>query len=225
MISMDILYDQNFWLMVAQAAGFSLARLFLTYLACLIIGLVVAVWLASLPRLEKIAIPIFDVLQNIPPLAFYPLVAFIFIGLNFIQGAAIFVLLAGMLWPMLFGLIGAAHGIPQDVRDAARIFGARRLKYVRYVLLPAMFPAIVASSMSSWSLGWNLLVVAEWIRYQESYIRLTGLGGLLGQATSGTVIDSSLFAVGIASILLFVLMIHILVWRPLLKKVGKYKFD
>lgn len=222
---MSFLLDSNFWLIIVQAAGFSLARLLGVYIICLIISLLIAIWLASSPRSERIAIPIFDLAQNVPPLAFYPLVAFVFIGLNFIQGAAIFVLLVGMLWPMLFGIIGAAHNIPQDIRDATKIFGARRFKYARYVLLPAMFPAIISSSMSSWSLGWNLLVVAEWIRYQQSYVQLTGLGGLLSKAVSGLAIDLPLFIVAIATILFFVFLIHILIWRPLLKRAEKYKFD
>src|SRR4030042_1379883 len=140
------LLDINFWETVLKAAGFSLGRLLITYLICLVISLIIAIWLASSQKAEKIAVPVFDLVQNIPPLAFYPVAALLFIKTGLIEGAAVFVLFTVMLWPLLFGLIGAVRQIPGDIKYAARIFGANGIKYVRYIILPAVFPVIVTSS-------------------------------------------------------------------------------
>ena len=215
----------NFWETVLKAAGFSLGRLLATYLICLIISLIIAIWLASSQKAEKIAVPVFDLVQNIPPLAFYPVAALLFIKTGLIEGAAVFVLFTVMLWPLLFGLIGAVRQIPGDIKYAARIFGANGLKYVSYIILPAVFPVIVTSSIVSWGIGWNLLVVAEWIRYGRTSLQLQGLGGLLNKAASGTAVDVPLFVVTLLVILLLVFLIHYFIWRPLLKVSERYKFD
>jgi len=219
------LLDLFFWQMVLRAAGLSVARIFVSYLICLILALIIAIWLASSAKAEKIAVPIFDLVQNIPPLAFYPLAVLVFIKADLLEGSATFVLVTVMLWPLLFGLIGAVKQIPLDIKYAARIFGAKGLKYVRYIILPAVFPVAVTSSIVSWGIGWNLLVVAEWIRYGATDVRLQGLGGLLNEATASGAVDTSLFTVAVLAILLIVFLLHIFVWRPLLEKSENYKFD
>lgn len=215
----------SFWEIILRAAGFSLARLLGTYIICLAVSLILAIWLASSPKSERIAMPVFDLIQNIPPLAFYPLAVLVFIRVGLLEGAAVFVLFTVMLWPLLFGLIGAVGQIPLDIKYAARIFGAQKLKYVRYIILPAVFPVTVTSSIVSWGIGWNLLVVAEWIRYGKTNVQLQGLGGLLNQATAGGAVDKVLFSATLLMILVVVFIIHYFVWRPLLKASEKYKFD
>jgi len=170
-------------------------------------------------------VPIFDLVQNIPPLAFYPIAILVFMKANLIEGSAIFVLVTVMLWPLLFGLIGAAKQIPLDIKYAARIFGAKGSKYIRYVILPAVFPAVVTSSIVSWGIGWNLLVVAEWIRYGQTDIRLQGVGGLLNEATASGTVDVVLFTTAVVMILVVVSLLHVFIWRPLLRKSENYKFD
>lgn len=223
---MIALLDLSFWLILFKGAFFSLGRLLVGYLISLIFGLGAAVWLASSRKVERIAIPIFDIIQNIPPLAFYPLAILLFVQFGSKEGAAIFVLLSVMLWPLLFNLIGAVHQIPEDIHHAARIFGAKGFKYFWHILLPAIFPTIVTSSIVSWGMGWNLLVIAEWIRYGTSQIQLQGLGGLLNQAAyTGPKTDSVLFLTTLILILLIVFLIHFFIWRPLLKISKRYKFD
>lgn len=219
------LLDLFFWQTILRATGFSVVRILVSYLICLFLGLVVAIWLASSAKAERIAVPVFDLVQNIPPLAFYPIAILVFMRANLIEGSAIFVLVTVMLWPLLFGLIGAAKQIPLDIKYAARIFSARGIKYIRYVILPAVFPVAVTSSMVSWGIGWNLLVVAEWIRYGETNIRLQGLGGILNEATAGGSVDTILFTAAVFMILVVVFLLHIFVWRPLLRKSENYKFD
>lgn len=217
--------DLFFWQTVLRATGLSVVRILISYLICLFVGLIVAIWLASSAKAERIAVPIFDLVQNIPPLAFYPIAILVFMRADLIEGSAIFVLVTVMLWPLLFGLIGAVKQIPLDIKYAARIFGAKGIKYVRYVILPAVFPTVVTSSIVSWGIGWNLLVVAEWIRYGTTDIKLRGVGGLLNEATASGTVDVALFVVAVIMILLVVSLLHFFVWRPLLKASENYKFD
>ncbi|OIP78844.1 MAG: hypothetical protein CO002_01605 [Candidatus Portnoybacteria bacterium CG_4_8_14_3_um_filter_44_10] len=219
------LLDLFFWQTVLWATGLSVVRILVSYLICLFAGIVVAIWLASSAKAERIAVPIFDLVQNIPPLAFYPIAILVFMKANLIEGSAIFVLVTVMLWPLLFGLIGAAKQIPLDIKYAARIFGAKGSKYIRYVILPAVFPAVVTSSIVSWGIGWNLLVVAEWIRYGQTDIRLQGVGGLLNEATASGTVDVVLFTTAVVMILVVVSLLHVFIWRPLLRKSENYKFD
>jgi NitT/TauT family transport system permease protein len=206
---------------------YTLSRMLFAYL----IALVLAITLASLTmlsrRVESVLIPLFDVLGSVPALAFFPIavVAFATINLNL---AAVFILLTAMIWPLVFGMISAIHLIPQEVKYAARMFGASRGKFIREIVLPASFPALVTGTILAWGQGWNIIIISEWINFNGHIIVLPGLGSLLDKGAygfNGAPPSTATFLLALVTLIAVIIVINTLIWQRLLKHAERYKFD
>jgi len=82
---------------LVMGLGASFGRLLIAYTLALVIALPLAFIVGRSDRAERILFPIFDVVQSVPVLAFFPVVVWIFIKFNFFDGAAIFLLFMSML--------------------------------------------------------------------------------------------------------------------------------
>ena len=175
--------------------------------------------------------PIFDIGQSIPATALFPLVVILLVDpfknspyLGFtLNLASVLLILTGMQWYLLFNIVGAVNGVPNDILEATAAYRIRGRRFVKEILIPASFPAILIGSIQAWGGGWNALIVSESIGPNVS---VPGLGSFLVQASSR---EPALGAVEIyASLLVMtatVLIINRLVWRRLLRKADRYKFE
>lgn len=209
----------------ALLATFS--RLLIAYLCAVILSIPLALLVERSPLAERVFLPIFDVAQSIPVLAFFPIVILVFVKSGFINGAAIFVIFLSMLWNIVFSLVGGLKVIPTDIKYAARVFNIRGLSFVGRVLLPAVVPYLVTGSLLAWAQGWNIVIVAEVL---HTYIPggtvnqdLFGIGSVLVNAAAGgqtgTFITAILVMVGAIAVLNFV------VWQKLLHYAERFKFE
>jgi NitT/TauT family transport system permease protein len=89
-------------------AGYSWVRMFIALGLSIAVSIVVGTWAATSTRAEKIILPITDILQTVPILAFFPLVLAIFVvylpGYIGINAAVIFLIITSMLWNIIFGV-------------------------------------------------------------------------------------------------------------------------
>ncbi len=202
-------------------------RLALAYIFALIASVSLALLITSTPKMEKILLPFFDVLQSIPALAFFPIIVLVFIKVNFFDGAAIFILFLSMLWNLVFSMIGGLKTIPQDIESAAIVFKATGLKKLTSITLPAIFPYIITGSLLAWAQGWNVIIVAEvlhnYIPNATSSSDLYGLGSLLVNASY--LGKGSVFLAAISIMVILITLINFFVWQKLLHFAERYKFD
>jgi NitT/TauT family transport system permease protein len=210
---------------VLLAAAATMARLLVAYVLSVVLALAAAFVVTTYARAEMVLMPVFDVLQSVPVLAFFPVAVLLFARFGFYEGAAQLVLLTAMLWSLLFSIVTAVRAIPRDVKDAARIYGAKGLKYWRYVVLPASFPAIVTGSILAFGAGWNVVIVAEFINYGGKKITLTGLGSTLDYATQSDPPDMAMFVTALVVLVTIILIVNRLVWHRLIIKAQRYKFE
>jgi NitT/TauT family transport system permease protein len=176
-------------------------------------------------------VPIFDVGQSIPATALFPVVVILLVDpfrnspyLGFtLNLASVLLILTGMQWYLLFNIVGAVNGVPNDLLEATAAYRIRGRRFVKEILIPASFPAILIGSIQAWGGGWNALIVSEYIGPNAN---VPGLGSFLVQASSK---DPALATVEIyASLLVMtatVLIVNRLVWRRLLRKADRYKFE
>lgn len=212
---------------IAGAFFATLGRLCTAY----ILALVAAIPLVMLSRrgllAEKIFLPFFDVMQSIPVLAFFPLLAGIFLQFGLAEAAAVFVIFLAMLWNIVFSLVAGLKAIPRDISWAAHVFGVKGFAYARRVLLPAVTPALVTGSLLAWAQGWNIIIVAEVLR---TYIPLgTGADDLYG--IGSVLVDSvaagetGTFAAAVVFLVGAIALINFFVWQRLLNHAEKYRFE
>lgn len=199
------------WQTIASALGLSLGRLFAGYVLSLVVGVALALAIGASATLGVRALPIFDVLQNIPSFALIPLfIAF------FGYGSLMIVLFAAtsIVWPIMFYAASAILGARDELSDAAYVFGARGFNRIFHYLVPLSFPAIITGSIVGISIGWEAVIGGEIIA------QTPGIGSFLN--TAGDAGDNRLLAVGILALLFIVFIISRVVWVPLLRSARKY---
>lgn len=206
----------------------SLLRMALAYLLVLILGLAYGVTAGLYTRAGRIImIPIIDVLQAIPILGYLPFLLILFTGLFpgelGLELTAILLISTSMAWAVVFGVIGGVRSIPKDLNEAARSFNLTRVKYLRHLVLPAIYPELVSGSMIAWGGGWYFLVAAEFITFGQANYPLPGLGSYIALSASEGRVLTALF--GLTVLVLIVVTINRFIWRPLIERTDIYKIE
>ncbi len=205
----------------------TLFRLLVAYFVSLILAIPLALFITKNEKSERYLLPVADILQSVPVLAFFPVVVVFFIKFNATETAVIFILFMAMLWNLVFSMIGGLKTIPRDILDASAIFKIKGLRKLRYVIIPSIFPYIITGSLLAWAQGWSLLIVAEAL---HSYIPNgqpsndpLGLGSLLVNSFySG---QNSVFLASLVVMIIVIALINFFVWQKLLHIAERFKFD
>lgn len=213
------------YLLAAFFASF--ARLFIAYAISLVIGVALALLVLKSHVFERVLIPVYDVLESVPVLVFFPVIILFFIHYGFLQSAAVFILILTMIWSIVFAAIGGLRLIPGDILSVPRIFGLSKLQSLRKVVLPALFPSLVTGSLLAWAAGWNILIVAEvlhtYVPPGQNVGDVFGIGSVLVSASASG--NQTLFLWSIVVIVAAIMIINIFVWQRLLRYAERYKFD
>ena len=215
-------------LMLPLAVGFSISRLVIAYAICLAIALPLALLMARGPRARRVGLPIVEVVASFPATALFPVIIFELVPYISEEGAAILMLMTGMIWYLFFNLLSGIRSIPPDLEEAARSFGLKGRKLLRRVLVPGVFTALITGSITAFGGGWNTLIVAEYLEVGSGpSLSVLGVGQLIdiGYAESANggypLMVAALFAL-IAS----VIIINELIWKPLYRRaVERYRYD
>ncbi len=204
----------------------SFGRLALAYLVSLAWTVPLSIWIGENERVARIVTPIAEIGASIPATALFPLIILfmirVFGGMNI---ASVLLILTGMQWYLLFNLIAGARAVPQDLKEMTKSLRLPRFYYWRKVVLPALFPSLLTGSITGWGGGWNALIVAEYIVYNQKAYQVLGIGALLDRATyelgSGLLIFLTLGAM-----VTVILLLNRLLWRRLYRfAVERYRLE
>lgn len=213
-------------LTIPTALGFSFLRLLAAYAISLAWTVPLAAWVSRSARRVELVMPPVQVLASIPATAFFPLLVagVLRFGLD-LNVSAILLVLTGMQWYLLFNLVAAAQGLPEDLRELARMTEARGLVYLRRFFLPAALPSLITGSITAWDGGWNALVLAESVTADGRTWSVDGIGTLLDEATYVRG-DLQMIVLVIVAMVGAVLLLNRAVWRPLYGRASvRYRLD
>jgi NitT/TauT family transport system permease protein len=212
---------------ICVAAVLTVSRLLLAYALAIIVAIPLAILATHSKTAEKILLPVFDILESVPILAFFPVLIFLFFKFGALNAAAIFILFLSMLWNIVFTLIGGIKIIPKDIISAAEVFKIKSWQYIRRVLLPAIFPEAVTGSILAMAQGWNLIIVAEvmhtYIPHGTPSQDLFGLGSILVNAAANG--QNSVFLIALLVMILIIALFNFFVWQKLLHYSSRFKFE
>ena len=214
-------------LIILSALGATFLRLAVAYSLALACSLPLAIAVTRNKLAERIFLPLFDIMQSLPVLAFFPVIVVFFVHYGWYDLAAIFVLFITMLWSIVFSLISGLGAIPEDIKDAGRIFGLSGLSYIRKILLPASVPYLVTGSLLAWAEGWNIVIVAEvlhtYLPGQGSSSDLFGIGSLLVHAASDG--NQHVFILALVCMIVAIALLNFIVWQRLLRYAKTFTFE
>lgn len=205
----------------------SVGRMAAAYLLSLAFTLVYGRLAAYNRRAEQVLMPLLDVLQSVPILSFLPVVL---LSLSAIlpertaaELASIVLIFTSQAWNMTFAWYQSLTTIPKELREASAIF--RFNGWLRFKVLELPFAAIslLWNSMMSWAGGWFFLMAAEIFTVGQRDFRLPGLGAYLQEAANQG--DTRAILWGIGALVLVIVALDQLVWRPLLAWADRFKLE
>ncbi len=209
--------------------SYSFGRMVAAYALSLIFALGYGFLAATRRSYERILLPILDLLQSIPILAFFPAALVLFVGLtgrgSFLGPnlASVFLIFTSMSWNMAFGVYESIKGIPGDLREASDSFGVSGWRRLRRLLFPATANSLVYNSILSWTGGWFFLVASEIITGPSINITLPGIGSLLFTAALSQNMPE--LAAGLIVLASLIVAMDLLLWRPLGSWAERFRYD
>jgi NitT/TauT family transport system permease protein len=209
------------------AAFYTCMRLFTAYVLAVVVSIPLALAVTENATVEALLLPVFDVLESVPILALFPVIIFVFVQYDFLNGAAIFILFLSMLWNLVFTLVGGLKIIPKDIFYAAEVFGVRGVARLKRVILPAIVPQLVTGSILAVAQGWNLIIVAEvlhtYIPHGSSAQDLFGLGSVLVSAAANA--QNEVFLACVVVMVVLIALLNFFVWQRLLRYAQRFRFE
>lgn len=225
---------------VVQGPDISLAPRALPWYAVLSVGRMAAAYALSMAfsliygyvaaynrTAERVLLPLLDVLQSVPILSFLPVVVLSLTVLLpqgiAIELASIILIFTSQAWNLTFAWYQSLTTIPNEMREASSIFRFNRWLRFRTLELPFGMISLIWNSMMSWAGGWFFLMAAEIFTVGERDFRLPGLGSYLREAAHNG--DTRALLLGLAMLLLVIVLLDQLVWRPLLAWSERFKLE
>src|SRR5579872_711186 len=208
-------------------AALSIARMSAAYVLSLAFTLVYGYKAAFDRNAHRILLPLLDVLQSVPILSFLPVVL---LSLTAIlpqaaaaELAAIILIFTSQVWNLTFAWYQSLRTVPRELREAGEIFQLHGLLRLTTIELPFAAIALIWNSMMSWAGGWFFLMAAEIFTVGQRDFRLPGLGAYLSEAASTGNVRA--IGYGVASLILLIVALDQMVWRPLLAWADRFKVE
>ena len=148
--------DPSYW----QSWYMSFLRVFGGFLAAMVIGIPLGLFMAVNKTFYGMSFPTFEILRPIPPLAWVP-ASIIFWPTQELSIA--FVTFLGAFYTIVLNVLGGAKSINKQFLQAAQSMGATQWDIFRRIVLPATLPSIVVGSAVGMGITWEVVVAAEMI--------------------------------------------------------------
>ena len=207
---------------------YSLARgvlaLLISYLFALSFG-----WTAAKSRAaERLLLPLLDILQSIPVLGFLPGLVLGLMSLfptrNVgLELAAILMIFTAQAWNLALSFYNSLKSLPAPLREACQVAGWRASRTFWQLEVPAAAQGLVWNGMLSMAGGWFFLMVNEAFRLGDHDYRLPGIGSYMSVALDRG--DSTAAFLAILAMVVMIVCVDQLLWRPLVVWVEKFRLD
>lgn len=206
----------------------SLARMFMALAAATVFALVYAAAAARLRRTGRVLVLLLDILQSVPVLAFLSVTVSLWLvlfpgSMLGVEAAAVFAIFTGQAWNMAFAFYQSLLTQPRDLDEAVRLLRLSPLRrFWRFDVPGGMIP-LVWNGMMSFGGGWFFLVASEAISVNNAHYVLPGIGSYVAAATADA--DAGRVLLALAVMVLLVVGVNILFWRPLTAWAEKFRTE
>lgn len=208
--------------------AYSFLRIAASYVFSFISALSLGFWMARNKRVERILLPILDILQSVPVVGFFPAAIGIFVALFRgerigIELASIFLIFTSQAWNMIFGVYESLKVLPKDIDRLLKAYNVTGWLAFRKVYFPATIPSLIFNSNVSWGNSWFFLMSSEVFAIGAREFKLPGIGYIIWISSEKG--DYLGVLAALLVIILTVLGMSIFIWEPLTSWSKKFSFQ
>lgn len=145
----------------------SMGRLSMGIIVAVVVGIAAGAIIGRVRWLRDLVNPVLEFLRAIPPPAMIPIIAVI---LGATDTMKVFVIVIGSIWPVLLNTIDGVKATDSVMQETSRSFSLTRWERIRYLILPAASPRIMAGVRQTLSIALILMVISE------MFLSASGLG-------------------------------------------------
>ncbi len=213
------------WAGIGAGVGATFLRVFSALFIALAWTLPLGVAIGTNPRLAAPLQPVVQIAASIPATALFPVILLFMINMpGGLSLVAVFLMLLGTQWYLLFNIIAGASAIPQDLKFTATLLQLGTWSKWRTLILPALFPYIITGAIAAGGGAWNASIVAEYVEFGGKAVFTTGIGATIARATASG--DYPLLLASTLTMIFTVVLINRLVWRRLYRVAQeKYRME
>ena len=174
----------------------------------------IGVWIGFKPQVARLAQPLAQIGASFPVNMTFPIMVGFFVAAHVsMNWGSILLIAMGTQWYILFNVIAGAMAIPNDLKEASRIYGLRNWNLWKTMILPAIFPFWVTGACTAAGGAWNASIVAELATWGDTTLKADGLGAYIADVTKTG--DTPMIILSIAVMSLFVVLMNKFLWRKL----------
>jgi NitT/TauT family transport system permease protein len=206
----------------------STLRMFAAIILSLIFTFTVATIAAKSRKAELVIVPMLDIAQSIPIMAFLAFTLTFFINLFptselGVECAAIFLIFTSQAWNMAFSFYQSLRTLPPDLEEVCQQFHLSPWRRFWKLELPFATPALVWNTMMSMSGGWFFVVASEYFTVGNTQVSLPGIGSWLALAIDHKDFRAVTWAV--AAMAVVIMLYDQLLFRPIVAWAAKFRFE
>jgi ABC-type nitrate/sulfonate/bicarbonate transport system permease component len=136
----------------------SLGRLAVAIVFSVALGIAAGALIGSVRWLRELTGPVLEFFRAIPPPVLIPVVMLL---MGITDTMKVVVIIAGSIWPVLLNTIDGVRATDAVMTETARSFALTRAQRIRYLVLPAASPRIMAGVRQALSIALILMVISE----------------------------------------------------------------
>lgn len=205
----------------------SVVRMFIAFALSVLFSLVYGYVAAHSRIAEAIMVPVLDILQSVPVLGFLSVaiasLASVLPTATAYELASIFAIFTSQAWNMTFAFYQSLLAIPNDLREAARVYRLSRWQTFKFLEIPSSMISLVWNGMMSFGGGWFFLAASEAITVLGKDVRLPGIGSYMATAIERS--DSRAMAASLVSMAAIIVILDQFIWRPVVAWSRKFKVE
>jgi nitrate/nitrite transport system permease protein len=136
----------------------SLKRVFAGFTLAIIFGVPLGLFVGMSKSAQYAFNPFIQILKPVSPLAWLPLLLFIFQDINMTAIATIFIT---SIWPIIINTALGVKSVSEDYMNVAKVLQFSPLEKVFQIILPVSVPYIFTGMRLSLGIAWLVIVAAE----------------------------------------------------------------
>lgn len=142
-----------FWQILA-----SLERVFGGFILACIVGIPIGLAIGMSDRIQIALNPYIQIFKPVSPLAWLPLMLFVFKDINITAIATIFIT---SIWPIIINTALGVKSVNNDYMNVAKVLQFSPMERITKIILPVAVPFIFTGMRLSLGIAWLVIIAAE----------------------------------------------------------------